>query len=57
MLNKEKDGDFESLKEKLLAEKNNRCLKLDKKQINLSNKFSEGYKEFLNKSKTERVAV
>ena len=57
MLNKEKDGDFESLKEKLLAEKNNRCLKLDKKQINLSNKFSEGYKEFLNKAKTEREAV
>ena len=57
LLKKEKGNDYETLKEELLNQKKNGCLKIDAKQINLSDKFSEGYKDFLDKAKTEREAV
>lgn len=57
MVKKEKGTNYESLKKELLNGKKNGCLTIDAKQITLSDKFSEGYKEFLDKAKTEREAV
>lgn len=47
----------EKMKKELFKSDLNGILKADEKTIEDSNKFSIGYKEFLNKAKTEREAV
>ncbi len=50
-------GNVKELKEKLLLKKNHGGLVLSEDDLSKVEKFSVGYKEFLNKSKTEREAV
>ncbi len=46
-----------ALKEKLFRKQKNGLLRVDDSEIAMSEKFSVGYKEFLNSAKTEREAV
>ncbi|MCR4924946.1 MAG: aminopeptidase [Clostridiales bacterium] len=52
----EKKNEAELLKEKLFFESENIC-KADEASVKKADKFCEGYKDFLNTSKTEREAV
>ena len=45
------------IKEKLFIDKKNAYLRLDESVVNKAYDFCEDYKDFLNKSKTEREAV
>lgn len=57
MSKENKKTEAESLKEKLFLNKKNGVFELDELEIERADNFSEAYKEFLNKSKTEREFV
>lgn len=57
MAEKLKKDECDSLKEKLFMDKRNGALKISDEKIFEADKFSEGYKNFLNEAKTEREAV
>lgn len=57
MAAKKEKTDGEKLAEKLLTKKKNGALMLSDEKIKKADKFSEGYKDFLDKAKTEREAV
>ena len=45
------------IKEKLFIDRKNAYLRLDDAEIDKAYEYNEGYKDFLNRSKTEREAV
>ncbi|MCQ2459010.1 MAG: aminopeptidase [Ruminococcus sp.] len=57
MAKKEKQSETAKLKEKLLIQKKNAVIKLSDEEIAECDKFCEGYKDFMDKSKIEREAV
>ena len=57
MSKKQDNNEVEALREKLFKKRKNGFQELDLKEIEESDKFCEGYKDFLNQSKTERKSV
>ena len=50
-------ADFKELKEKLMRNPKNAFLKLEEAEINAAFDYCEGYKDFLNAAKTERLRI
>lgn len=55
--NENKKSEVDILKERLFLSKKNGILKLSEDEINRADEFAQGYKKFLDTSKTEREAV
>ena len=53
----EKKNAAKELKEKLLMQRKNAIFRLTDKEVAVCDDFCEGYKDFMNSSKTEREAV
>lgn len=52
-----KTSEAKKLKEKLFMSRENGAMKMDESALKKCDKFNEGYKQYLNSSKTEREAV
>ena len=51
------NNEIKELKEKLFLQRKNGCTRINDEELAACDKFCEGYKSFLDSSKTEREAV